>query len=89
VIDEIGVETGFEKKVQYRIKPTDPASARVDLRETFVHRHGQGWDTYIEGEAALSSTPAEFLVEATLKAYDDGKPFFVKSWLERIPRNGV
>ena len=34
VIDEIGVETGFEKKVVYRIRPDDPTSARVDLRES-------------------------------------------------------
>jgi putative CocE/NonD family hydrolase len=89
IIDEIGVETGFEKKVVYRVRPDDPTSARVDLRETFVQRHQQGWDTYVEAEAALSSTESEFLVEATLKASDGGKPFFARSWLQRIPRNGV
>jgi putative CocE/NonD family hydrolase len=89
IIDEIGVETGFEKKVVYRIKPDDPTSARVDLREAFLLRHGRGWDTFVEAEAALSATEAEFLVEASLKACDGGKPFFVKSWLDRIPRRGV
>jgi predicted acyl esterase len=89
VIDEIGVESGFEKKVVYRIKPDDPTSARVDLREAFVLRHRQGWDTFVEAQAALSSTENEFLVEASLKAFDRGKPFFAKSWLERIPRKGV
>jgi putative CocE/NonD family hydrolase len=89
IIDEIAVETGFEKKVVYRIKPDDPASARVDLREAFVLRHGQGWDTFVEATAALSATQGEFLVEASLKAFDGGKPFFAKSWLERIPRRGV
>jgi predicted acyl esterase len=89
IIDEIAVETGFEKKVVYRIKPDDPASARVDLREAFVLRHGQGWDTFVEATAGLSATQGEFLVEASLKAFDGDKPFFVKSWLERIPRRGV
>jgi uncharacterized protein len=89
VIDEIGVETGFEKKVVYRIKPGDPTSARVDLREAFLLRHRQGWNTFVEAEAALSSTASEFLVEASLKAFDDGKPFYARSWLERIPRKGV
>jgi hypothetical protein len=89
VIDEIGVETGFEKKVAYRIRPDDPTSARVDLREAFAQRHEQGWDTFVEAEAALTSTAEEFLVEASLKAFEAGKPFFVKSWLERIPRDGV
>jgi putative CocE/NonD family hydrolase len=89
VIEEIDVESGFEKTVVYRIKPDDPTSARVDLREAFVLRHRQGWDTFVEAQAALSSTEREFLVEASLKAFDGGKPFFAKSWLERIPRQGV
>jgi hypothetical protein len=88
IIDEIGVETGLDKKVVYRIRPGDPTSARVDLRETFLLRHA-GWDTFVEAETALSSTESEFLVEATLKAFDSGKPFFARSWLQRIPRNGV
>jgi hypothetical protein len=37
----------------------------------------------------LSSTASEFLVEASLKAFNDGKPFYARSWLERIPRKGV
>ena len=50
VIDEIGVETGSEKKVVYRIRPDDPTSARVDLREAFLHRHRHGWDTFVEAQ---------------------------------------
>ena len=41
------------------------------------------------GGWTLSATETEFLVEASLKTFDGGKPFFAKSWLERIPRNGV
>jgi hypothetical protein len=89
LIEEIGVETSFDKKVVYCIKPHDPTSARVDLREAFLHRHEQGWNTFVEAVSALSSTETEFLVEASLKAYDGGKPFFAKSWLKRISRNGV
>lgn len=89
IIDEIKVETGFEKKVVYRINPNDPVSARVDLSEAHLLRHGQGWDTFVEARSALSSTESEFLVEASLKAYEKGKPFFAKSWLERIPRKHV
>jgi hypothetical protein len=89
ITDETGIETGFSKKVVYRIKPEDPTSARVDLRETFLHRHKQGWDTLVEATSSLSATADEFLVEATLTASDGGKPFFLRSWLERIPRDGV
>ncbi len=89
VIEEIGVETAFDKKVVYRIKPDDPTSARVDLHEAFLHRHERGWDTFVEAITALSATDSEFLVEASLKTFEGGRPFFAKSWLERIPRNGV
>jgi hypothetical protein len=89
VIDEIDVESGFEKKVVYRIKPDDPTSARVDLREAYVLRHDRGWDSFVETENALSSTKSEFLIEASLKAFEGGKPVFAKSWLQRIPRKGV
>jgi uncharacterized protein len=89
VIDEIGVEIGSTKKVVYRIRPDDPTSARIDLRETFLHRHRHGWDTFVEAQSALTSTPSEFLVEASLRAFDGGKPFFIRSWLERIPRDGA
>ena len=83
------METGFEKKYVYRINPTDPTSARVNLREAHLQRHGKGWDTYVDAQSALTSTETEFLVEATLKVYEAGKPFFVKSWFERIPRKHV
>lgn len=89
IIEEVGIETGFERKLVYRIRPDDPTSARMEAREVFLHRHRDGWDTLVEAETALSSTPDEFLAEATLKTYDGDKPFFMKSWLNRIPRAGV
>jgi len=89
IIDEIGIETGFEKKYVYRINPTDPTSARVEMREAHLQRHGQGWDTYVDVRSTLTSNEKEFLVEAALKVSEKGKPFFLKSWLERIPRKHV
>ena len=59
------------------------------MREAHLQRHGQGWDTYVDARSALTSTEKEFLVEATLKVSENGKPFFLKSWLERIPRRLV
>ena len=39
-----------------------------------------------EATCALSCTATEFLAEATLRVLDEGKPFFLRSWLKRIPR---
>lgn len=89
IIDEIGVETGFRKEVVYRIRPDDPTSASVRFHETLLHRHGQDWDSFVEAEARLTSTETDFVIEATLRATDAGKPFFARSWLTKIPRDGV
>ncbi|RWQ60892.1 MAG: hypothetical protein EOS86_33870 [Mesorhizobium sp.] len=89
ITHETGIETSSRRTCNYVIRPDDPLSARADLEELLVHRHENGWDICIETHASLSATSSEFLVEATIKASDAGKPFHLKSWLERIPRIGV
>ncbi|WP_292717502.1 CocE/NonD family hydrolase, partial [Mesorhizobium sp.] len=89
ITHETGIETSSRRTCNYTIKSDDPLSARAALEEVLVHRHDNGWDICIETHAVLSATSDEFLVEATLKATDAGKPFHLQSWLERIPRNGV
>ena len=54
-----------------------------------AHRRVYDWDMVVEATCALSCTVTEFLAEAILKVLDGGKPFLLKSWFERIPRNGV
>ena len=89
IIDEIGVETGFEKKYVYRINPDRPdqRAGRFERGPSPAARQGVGYLRRCPQRLDLNRK--EFLVEATLKVYEKGKPFFVKSWLERIPRKNV
>jgi hypothetical protein len=89
ILEEIGTEIGLRRAATYRIRPDDPLSARIDLLETFLHKRGEDWDSFVEATTALSSTADNFLAEATLKVLDGGKPIFLRSWLKKIPRNSV
>jgi hypothetical protein len=87
VIKEIGVETALDKKITYRIHPDDPATAYNSVDHDLVHRGAAGWNTRIVTHCAIACTPAEFVVEADLKAYDGKIRVFSRSWTRRIPRN--
>ena len=89
ILDEIATEIGIEIETICRIRPDDPTSARIDLRQVFSHRRGEGWDMVAQANCALSCSVEEFLAEATLKVLDGGRPFFLRSWLKRIPRDNV
>ncbi|MEX2650260.1 MAG: CocE/NonD family hydrolase [Alphaproteobacteria bacterium] len=89
ILDEIGMEVEIVIELVTRIRPDDPTSARVEERHLFAHRHAGDWDMVSEAKCALSCTETEFLAEATLTVLEGGKPFFLRSWLKRIPRNGV
>ncbi|WP_032917412.1 CocE/NonD family hydrolase [Mesorhizobium erdmanii] len=88
IIDAIGVETAFKKATRYRIRPNDPTSARMEVCETYYHGH-PGWRTRVEVETALSSTTDCFIVEADLRAYEDDRRIFSRSWSQRIARDLV
>ena len=87
VIEEIGVETALDKKITYRIHPDDPAMAYNAVDHDLLHRSTAGWDTRIVTHCALACTPAEFIVEADLKAYEGKIRVFSRSWTRRIPRD--
>jgi putative CocE/NonD family hydrolase len=88
LLEDPGIEIGFEKAIHYRIRPGDPLSARIDLWEVFVLRH-EGWDTRVEVKSVLSSTLEDFVLGGDLVAFDSGYRFFSRSWTRRIPRDLV
>jgi uncharacterized protein len=89
LLHEIGTEVEVFKESTMRIRPNDPTSARAEKRELWAHRRGTDWDISAEARCTLSCTETEFLVDTTLNVLDAGKPFFLKSWLQRVPRRGV
>jgi len=87
VIEEIGSETALDKKITYRIRPDDPATAYSAVDHDLVHRNEKGWDTRIVTHCAIGCTATEFIVEADLSAYEGATRIFSRTWTRRIPRD--
>src|SRR5690606_4526752 len=70
IIEEIGVETAFRKKLAYRMAPDDPTAARAESTHDIVHRHvaNGDWDTRIRTHAAIACTADAFIIEGDIEA---------------------
>jgi putative CocE/NonD family hydrolase len=66
----------------------DPLSARDELRYSITMARG-AWRVRTEARTLLSCTESEFLVSASLDAYEGDTRVFTKTWDRRIPRDGV
>ncbi len=65
----------------------DPLSARHENRYVTTMARGD-WKIRTEATTVLTGTKDDFVVTATLEAYEDGARIFAKSWDRRIPRDG-
>ena len=66
----------------------DPLSARheASYRITFER---EGWNVRTETRSVMTCTKEEFLISATLDAYEDDTRVFTRSWDGRVPRKLV
>ena len=66
----------------------DPLSARHEssYRITFER---EGWKVRTETRSVMTCTKGEFLISATLDAYEDDTRVFTRSWDGRVPRRLV
>jgi uncharacterized protein len=85
-IEELGLEIGKRNEEWYRHFGEDAATA---TGETVVERTlARGsWSIRTVGRTELSCTPTDFLLHATMDAYENGKRVFSRIWDERIPRD--
>ena len=85
-IEETGIAIGRRNFEWYRFRDNDPATA---MGETLVIRTlGRGdWSIETVGRTELTCTETEFLLHATLDAYESGRRVFSRIWNERIPRD--
>ena len=88
-IDEHGWTFGGTTWRRYSVLPGDPTSAVVELqgREEYG-RDGEAM-TRIEIHQTMTCDTTHFQVHARLEAFENDQPVFARSWLERIPRDGV
>jgi len=82
-----GLEVGGHYERAYRILPEDPLSAEVKVHHVLTVGRGT-WHTRSETATHLTATKDDFLLSATLDAYEGTHRVFTRSWSERIPREG-
>jgi hypothetical protein len=87
-LDKLGLEIDFVQRETFRIRPTDPNSAVIDIAYSIAIGRGE-WRTRTETRTVMRSTPAEFLISATLDAYEGEKRLVSREWDRRIARQLV
>lgn len=101
-LPKLGWQHGSVSRHYFMINDNDPNSCRMETHwTTRAKRPDQKFDIRTETKTTLTSTPAEFLIEATLEAFEsDGhntgsrgmstdkatKPVYSNSWSRRINR---
>ena len=91
-IDHIGLDYEVVQDETYRIHPDDPLSATVEI--AWRVRIGRGdWRTRADTRTIMRATKTEFLLDATLDAYEgEGKNerrLLARNWNTRVKREGV
>jgi putative CocE/NonD family hydrolase len=86
-LGEIDLTIGACGIDRYRITGDDPLSARHETEYTIDMRRGE-WQIRTVGVIAMTATAADFLLSATMDAYEGDTRVFTKSWTRKIPRDG-
>jgi putative CocE/NonD family hydrolase len=84
--DDIGSEVGRRAYERYDSVADDFASVSGESAWTMSFRRGD-WDVRTETRTVLRCTPEEFLVHATLDAYEHGRRVFSRTWNDSVPRD--
>ena len=87
-IDAIALELGFSMRKRFRIGQTDPAAAEAEFVLVTRLRRG-AWSVRIETRTQLRATPDEFLLTATVRAFEGETSTYERSWDMAIPRDLV
>jgi hypothetical protein len=74
------------KEEIFRIGDRDPSSARVDIK--YSRKVGRGaWQTRVDTHTKMSCTSREYILDATLDAFEGDKRVLSRTWQRRIPRD--
>ena len=80
---------GALTEIVQQIHEQDPLSARMTLQGVVTYAREDVCDIRVHLSHLVTADAACFYVQARMEAFDDDHPVFARSWLERIPRNGV
>jgi uncharacterized protein len=87
-IDRIGLELGSEGKFHCHIEADDPLTAVAEMHQVQTISRG-GWRTRIETRVRMSCTHDDFLLWATMQAWDGETKICDREWDYRVPRDLV
>mgnify|MGYP003347280831 FL=1 len=83
-IDLIAQATSTER---YVVRDDDPLAATAEVTWNW-HFERDNWRVRTESRTHMSCTKREFIVKASLCAYEGDEKVFERSFEEKIPRNG-
>jgi predicted acyl esterase len=87
-IGRIGLDYELVQEEVSRIRPDDPLSARIDV--SYTMRIGRGdWRTRSETRTRMQATASEFVIDASLDAYEGDTRIVARNWSRRIKRDLV
>ena len=85
-IDRLGLELGSEGRFKDELEGDDPLNATVEMRQTqSISR--DAWRTRIETQMRMSCTSDDFVLSATLQAWEGDVQVCNRNWNYRIPRD--
>ncbi len=85
-IDAINLELQACADTRYTIRPDDPLSARAEVTWDVGMRRDD-WRVRTKTHTVMTSTATEFLVHASIDAFDGDTRIFSRNWDCRIPRD--
>ena len=84
--DEIDTTIAHDLKRELTIGAEDPLSARYRLTQSYDMGR-EGWRVRIETETSMRATKADFILDARLRAYENGALAAEREWMETIVRD--
>ncbi|HEY7689592.1 MAG TPA: CocE/NonD family hydrolase [Dongiaceae bacterium] len=86
IAEKTGLEYDAMKEEIFRIGDRDPSSARVDIK--YSRKVGRGaWQTRVDTHTKMSCTSREYILDATLDAFEGDNRVLSRTWQRRIPRD--
>ena len=87
-IDDIDFTSDHKKKEIFRIAEDDPVSATAEIANSRRMSRGD-WNVRTETRTVMRTTATEFIVEATLDAYEGELRVLSRNWQVRHRRDFV
>ena len=85
--DDIDLEAQARSTERYSVREDDPLSAIAEVTWTWLFER-KDWRIRTASRTHMSCTKRDFIVRATLEAYEGDTQVFARTFEEKIRRNG-